>query len=110
VPLSNIDYTQAVPPPAPTRNVPRKAPVFSIIALVSGIIGIPLSFVWIGFVFGFGGLLFGLIGMRKEPLAKGFWLTGIITGIVSMVIAAIVVIVFVIVLIVGAASATYPNN
>jgi hypothetical protein len=72
-----------------------KTPVLSIISMVSGIVGllgVPVAF--IPFVGGVLGLFFpaaaivlAVLGKNKEPGAKAFWVTGLITGIVGAVLA-----------------------
>ncbi len=100
------DYQPTPPPSTPYTGEPRPAgttPVLSILSLIGGILGILTSFFWIGLLFGAAGAVLGFIGRRKEPQAKGLWLTGIITGIVGFVIS-LLVIVLIIAAIVFAAS------
>jgi ABC-type branched-subunit amino acid transport system permease subunit len=52
------------------------------LSLVGGILGV-VSLGW-GVIFGIAGIVLGFIGKRREPNAKGFWLTGIILGFVSV--------------------------
>jgi len=66
--------------------------MLSILAMIAGIIGVigsPIAI--IPFVGGFLGLLFpaagvvlGFLGKKREPAARGFWLTGIVTGFVGV--------------------------
>src|SRR5579875_2097238 len=100
------DYQRTPPPSTPYSGAPRPAgttPVLSILSLIGGILGILTSFSWIGLLFGAAGAVLGFIGRRREPQAKGLWLTGIITGIVGFVIS-LIFIVLVIVAIAYAAS------
>jgi hypothetical protein len=81
--------------------------VLSIISLVAGIIGI-LGFPVVAFIPIIGGVLglfipaaavvLGFLGRRKEPAAKGFWLTGLITGFVGVLLAIISIVVWGIIL------------
>jgi len=88
------DYQPTPPPSAPYAPAPTtgKSPVLSILALIFGILGVVLSL----FLFGSGvlpgaaGVVLGFLGRRKEPQAKGLWLTGIITGFVAVGLAIIV--------------------
>jgi hypothetical protein len=80
---------------APASYQAGRQPILSILSLVAGVLGVlgsPVAF----FPF-FGGILaiilpiaavvLGFIGRNKEPGAKGFWLTGIITGFVGIALA-----------------------
>lgn len=106
------DYQPTPPPSTPyaPAPAPSKSPVLSILSLIFGILGVVLSL----FLFGSGvlpgaaGVVLGFIGRRKEPQAKGMWLTGIITGFVAVAIAIIVWIgLFVIAATIGTASSNY---
>ena len=111
-----------VPPPAPAYGAPTppaygapavasytgapgaKKQVMSIIAMIAGILGvlgsgiafIPVLGTIMGLLFPVAAVVLGFLGKKKEPLAKGFWMTGIITGFVGVVL----VIVFTIALVV----------
>jgi hypothetical protein len=69
--------------------------VFSLISLIAGIIGIigsPILFVpFVGGVLGLfvpaAAVILGFIGRKKEPAAKGMWLTGIVLGFIGLVLA-----------------------
>jgi Na+-driven multidrug efflux pump len=88
------DYQPTPPPSTPYAPAPAsgKSPVLSILSLIFGILGVVLSL----FLFGSGilpgaaGVVLGFLGRRKEPQAKGMWLTGIITGFVAVAIAIVV--------------------
>jgi hypothetical protein len=77
-----------------------KSPVLSIISMVTGIIGL-LGF-WVVFFPFVGGILqlffpaaavvLGFMGRQKEPQARGFWLTGLITGFVGLAIGLLSII------------------
>ncbi len=87
----------------PAYQQPGYAPVppkgLSITSLVLGIAGLVLG--W--FTFGIAGLasigavITGHLAVRREPQAKGFWLTGLITGYVGIASALIVIIVVVVI-------------
>lgn len=86
------DYQPTPPPSTPYTGAPApaKSPIFSILSLIGGIIGILLSFFFgAGFLFGAAGVVLGFIGRRKEPQAKGMWLTGIILGFIAVAISLI---------------------
>jgi len=81
--------------------------VLSIISMVAGILGI-VGFPVVAFIPVVGGVLglfipaaavvLGFLGKSKEPGAKGFWLTGIITGFVGLVLAIVDIILWSVVL------------
>jgi Domain of unknown function (DUF4190) len=62
----------------------------SIAAMVCGIVGLALSFFLMGFLPALAGVILGHIGMKKEPTAKGFAITGLITGYAGLALAVIV--------------------
>ncbi|EAR25043.1 integral membrane protein [marine actinobacterium PHSC20C1] len=57
--------------------------------MVTGISGIMLSFVAFGFLPGVAAVVMGHMAQKKQPLARPFWLTGLITGYVSAAIGLI---------------------
>ena len=86
-------YSQPIPPlqgsPAPTPNL-------SIISMIVGILGLLIGFVGGGLLFSVGGVVLGHLGQRKEPAARGFWLTGLITGYVGILINIVVIIIWIV--------------
>lgn len=75
--------------PTPPKNG------LSIAALVLGIISIPAALtVWIGFIAGVLGIVFGVIGMRQAKRGKAnkrvFAMVGAITGIIGLVLSIVV--------------------
>ena len=87
-------YSRPIPPmggePAPT-------PTLSIISMIVGILGLLIGFVGGGLLFSVGGAVLGHLGRRKEPAARGFWLTGLITGYVGILVNVVVIIVWIVV-------------
>ncbi|KZE95623.1 hypothetical protein AVP42_00063 [Agromyces sp. NDB4Y10] len=89
--------------------------MFSIISLIAGIIGIIGSgIVIIPFVGGIlqlivpaAAVVLGFIGRRKEPWAKGMWLTGIVLGFVGIAIALISIVAWAALFAVSDTSYTY---
>ena len=83
---------QAYTPPAA-----KPSPVLSIISLVAGILGVlGAGVVFIPFVGGVlqlfipaAAVVLGYLGKKKEPAARGLWLTGIILGFVGIGIAVL---------------------
>jgi len=87
-PPASASSEYAAPPAytAPPSAPAGKAPVLSIIGMSSGILGILGS--WSGWtlLFSIGGVVLGHIGQRKEPAAKAFWITALITGYLGVVV------------------------
>jgi hypothetical protein len=57
--------------------------------MVTGISGILLSFVVFGFLPGVAAVVMGHMAQKKQPYARPYWLTGLITGYISVVIGLI---------------------
>jgi hypothetical protein len=82
---------------ASTVPAAKPTPVFSLISLIAGIIGVIGSgVVLLPFVGGIlqlfipaAAVVLGYIGRKREPNAKGMWLTGIILGFIGVGIAII---------------------
>ena len=83
-----------------------KQPVLSILSLVTGIIavlGSPIGFVpIIGGVMGLfipiAAIVLGFLGRSKEPGARGYWLTGLITGWASLALALLSIVIWVLII------------
>jgi succinate dehydrogenase/fumarate reductase cytochrome b subunit len=88
------DYQPTPPPSTPYASAPApaKSPILSILSLIFGILGVLLSLFLFGtgFLPGVAAVVLGFLGRRKEPQAKGMWLTGLITGFVAIAIAIVV--------------------
>ncbi|THG29752.1 DUF4190 domain-containing protein [Naasia lichenicola] len=78
-------------PPQYAGAAPSKT--LSIISLIAGIVGVVSSFFYIGFLFGVAAVVLGFLGRKREPAAKGFWLTGIILGFVAIALTIVAIIV-----------------
>jgi hypothetical protein len=74
----------------PTTYPSGKSPILSILSMIGGILGVLAGVVGSGLLFSVAGVVLGHIGQRKEPEAKGFWLTGLITGYVGVLLNLIV--------------------
>ena len=61
-------------------------PILSILSLIGGIIGILSSWFYFGLLFSIAAVVLGFIGKKKEPAAKGMWLTGMILGFIGLAI------------------------
>jgi hypothetical protein len=88
-------YSKPIPP---TTGQAAPTPSLSIISMILGILGLIIGFVGGGLLFSVGGVVLGHLGQRKEPEARGFWLTGLITGYIGILINVIVIIIWIIVL------------
>lgn len=73
-------------PAGPTKTL-------SIVSMVLSLVAVPLSFISVGVLAAIAGVIVGFIAARREPYAKGFWLTGIIVGgvIVVLVLASLLI-------------------
>jgi len=94
-------YQQPAYSPGPSKAL-------SLTSMILGIAGLVVG--W--FTFGIGGLasiaavITGHIAVKREPHAKGFWLTGLITGYVGIASAVVVFIIVVVVFGIIAATAS----
>jgi hypothetical protein len=73
--------------------------------MVAGIVGV-ISFGYFGLA-SIAALILGYMGKKREPAARGFWLTGIITGWVGIGLMIIVVGFWIVVTLAALSSATY---
>jgi hypothetical protein len=115
-------------PPAPGADVPygqpyaggavRKSPVLSILSLIAGIVGLIGSWIVIFPIVGSildlfipaAAVVLGFLGRRKEPTARGMWLTGIILGFVALAIAIIALILWIVLIANANASGAFNGN
>ena len=72
---------------APASPTPPQG--LAIAALVCGAVGAFLSFVGLGLLPALAGVILGHIAQKKQPWAKGLWITGLITGYVGVLISAV---------------------
>jgi uncharacterized SAM-binding protein YcdF (DUF218 family) len=92
------DYQPTPPPSTPYASAPApaKSPILSILSLIFGILSVLMGlFPFFSLLPGAAGVILGFLGRRKEPRAKGMWLTGIITGFVGVGIFLIWVLIFI---------------
>ena len=87
------------PPPAYAYGPGVVAPAsgLSIASMILGIASVVLACVYIGGLVGIGAVITGHLATRRQPHARGFWLTGLITGYVGIAIGAFEIIVVVII-------------
>jgi hypothetical protein len=57
--------------------------------MIAGIVGVLGSFVGFGFLPALAGVILGHIAQKREPWAKGFWVTALVTGYVGLGISLI---------------------
>jgi type IV pilus assembly protein PilA len=92
-PAANDAWLNSPPPSAsqpggyPPQYAPDPAQGLSIASMVTGIVGVLFFF----FPAALAAVIMGHIAQKKEPRAKGFWITGLITGYVGLVVGIIVV-------------------
>ncbi|PPF17041.1 hypothetical protein C5B95_15035 [Rathayibacter sp. AY1A7] len=90
---------------APAPVVPR---TLSLVGMILGIVGLVITL----FAAGFGFLLsapavvLGFLGRRREPAARGFALTAIITGFAGIAVSLIYLAVFLVFVVVALAAGT----
>ena len=68
--------------PVPPRGL-------ALASMITGIAGLVLAFAGVGFLPAVAAVVLGHIAQRKQPYARPFWLTGIITGYVGVAIGLI---------------------
>ena len=109
------------PPPPPSYSAPAYAvpgayaPArpqgLSLASIVCGIAGVLLSFGGIGLLPSIAAVVTGHLARKRQPWARGLWLTGMITGYVGLGISIIAGILLIIVIAIGIAhSGNYGNN
>ena len=103
----------ATPPPPPAYQAPGYIPAaagppqgLSLTSMILGIAGVVLSFFAFGFLPALAAVITGHLAQRRQPHAKPFWLTGIITGYVGLAISVVAVVIF-IAFVIFAATTTY---
>lgn len=100
VPAAPLDpyastYASGPVPPQPYAPQPYApqpagpAQGLSITSMILGIAGLLLSFVSFGFLPAVAAVITGHLAQRRQPWAKPFWLTGIITGYVGVAIGLV---------------------
>jgi hypothetical protein len=96
----------------------KPSPVLSILSLIAGIVGV-LGFwavFWIPIVGGIlqlfipaAAVVLGFLGKKKEPAAKGMWLTGIILGFIGVAFGLLAIIGWIVVFAVASSDGYYIN-
>jgi len=97
-PAAPPTYTPAQPNPyAP--GVPGPARGLSITSMVLGIVGV--LFGGFGLLISIAAVITGHMAQRRQPYAKPFWLTGIITGYFGILIGLVVTAFFIFIIVLG---------
>lgn len=101
-------------PPPPAYAAPAYAPApagpvqgLSITSMILGIAGVFLSLFGWGLLPAIAGVVTGHIAQKRQPYAKPFWLTGLITGYVGIGISLIWGLFLVLIVIAGLSSYSY---
>ena len=93
--------TSGTPYAAPAPGNPYATPAsgaalagkgLSVTSLVLGCIGVVLTIVYLGFFPALAAVITGHMAQRRQPAAKAFWMTGLITGYLSLVLSTILVV------------------
>ena len=66
--------------PQQQYRAPQAAKGLSVASMIFGVGGLLLSFFGFGFLINVAAVVTGHLASKRQPHAKGFWLTGIITG------------------------------
>ena len=66
--------------PQPQYRAPQPPKGLSVASMILGLGGLLLSFFGLGFLINVAAVITGHLAAKRQPHAKGFWLTGIITG------------------------------
>lgn len=117
IPVPPVEAAPAAPvastPAQPVYSPPAYAPQpagptqgLSIASMVCGIAGLLFSLFAFGFLPSVAAVVTGHIAQKRQPYAKPFWLTGIITGYVGILISVVGVIFVIVFLLIAAASAS----
>lgn len=84
---------------------PTPAQGLSIASLVCGLSGLFLSIFALGFLPAVAAVITGHLAAKRQPLAKGYWLTGLISGYIGIVISVLIVLFWVFFLLIVGISA-----
>jgi len=109
-------YVAPAPPAygaAPAYGTPGPPQGLSLASMITGIGGLVLSFFGVGLLASIAAVITGHMATKRQPYAKGLWLTGIITGYVGILFALIaigfIIFFFVIAVAAGVSSDNYSD-
>jgi uncharacterized membrane protein len=74
--------------------------------MIVGIAAVFASFVSLGLLPSIAAVILGHLGQRRQPYARPFWLTGLITGYIALGISLIWGVYFIAIIIAGIAAST----
>lgn len=96
-------------PAGPYATAPVVPKTLSLIGMIAGIVGVVVSIFGLGFgfIFSAAAVVLGFLGKSREPAARGFWLTAIITGFVGIAISVIILIGFIVLFAYASSADTY---
>ena len=86
----------------PGAYAPARPQGLSIASLICGIAGVVLSFGGLGLLPSIAGIVTGHLARKRQPWARGLWLTGMITGYVGLAISIIAGIIIIIIFVFAA--------
>lgn len=81
--------TGAYSQPAYAAQPAGPAQGLAVTSMVLGIAGIVGALFWLGFLPAIAAVITGHLAKKRQPWARGFWLTGLITGYVGIGIAVV---------------------
>lgn len=73
----------------PAYRAPQPAKGLSVASMWLGVGGLLLSFFGFGFFVNIAAVVTGHLATKRQPHARGFWLTGIITGYLGIAFSAV---------------------
>ena len=83
--------------------VPAGPPTgLSLASMITGIAGLVLFLVGFGFPPAVAAVILGHIGQKRQPYARGFWLTGLITGYIGVGLSLLSLVVLIVILVAAA--------
>jgi len=80
----------AAPPYGPVPVVSTAPQGLAIASMVTGIVGLLFNFVAFGFLPSLAAVITGHLAQRRQPAARVYWLTGLITGYLGIGISLII--------------------
>lgn len=101
-------YAQGAPAQPQPYNygpyVPQPPQGLSITSMILGIVGVLFALGGFGFLLNVGAVVTGHLATKRQPYAKPFWLTGIITGYVGLGISLIWGLFFILIFVLAASA------
>ena len=79
-PAAPVAQPTAYAAPQQQYRAPQAPKGLSVASMILGLGGLLLSFFGLGFLINVAAVITGHLASKRQPHAKGFWLTGIVTG------------------------------